>query len=956
MEKALSGVDKKLYGVEQSLKDVNKLLKLDPTNTELLNQKQKLLQQSISETKNRLETLKQASEQAAKTAGNYDAWKEAYTPIQEEIVKTNEKMDKLKKSMKSMEESGQIDTEEYKKLQTEVDQSSDKLKELKAQKKQVDDEFGQPISPEGFDSLQREIVETEQKLKSLKETTGSASANLAKVSAVSGEFGNKVKGVGQSLLPVTGALTGVGAASTVMANNFNDAMSQAAGALDKPMSEMEDLRQLAIQTGQDTVFSATDAGNAITELAKGGLTEADIKAGALKTTMDLAASSGMDLGEAANVVVQAMGAFGLSANESAEAANALAGAAAASSTDVEPLTQALAQCSAGAKNAGWSIQETTAVLARFADAGIEGSDAGTSLKTMLQRLAAPTDSAATMIEQLGIQTRDSNGDLLGASEIAEELQNKLGGLDSASRDAALSTIFGSDAMRAATVMMNSGTEGLQKYIDAANDQEAAQRLANSQMSDGSRAIEELKGSLETAAIQIGDTLAPIVQKVAELITALVNKFSALPEGVQQVIVVVGILVAALGPLLMVIGQISLGISAVAGALSKLSENGGVETKLVGGIRTAVTGLLGMITAHPVIAVITAIIAALVTLYNKCEWFREGVNRILKAIRDGFFAAWDGIVEFFTETIPNAWNEMLSSLLANPTIRTIVTTITDSFTKLKENLNGIWNGIKQLAQNAWEFIKNATLAPVLLMIDLVTGDFEKLKSDLENILNNIKNAVANIWDSIKEITSNIWNEIKNVVSTLVSLVKETAISGFEALRDGIKNAIRELPKIVSDIFEKIGSTISGWIDNAWEWGADFINGLKEGILSGVRGIVDAVKGIGDKIRSFLHFSRPDEGPLRDYETWMPDFIDGMVKGINENVYKVSNAVKRVAKTMSESMYGGTPALASATQTNIVLNNNVGVQIGNQKLDSYIVETAKKGFTSQVHHAKRGKGRR
>ena len=859
MEKALSGVDKKLYGVEQSLKDVNKLLKLDPTNTELLNQKQKLLQQSISETKNRLETLKQASEQAAKTAGNYDAWKEAYTPIQEEIVKTNEKMDKLKKSMKSMEESGQIDTEEYKKLQTEVDQSSDKLKELKAQKKQVDDEFGQPISPEGFDSLQREIVETEQKLKSLKETTGSASANLAKVSAVSGEFGNKVKGVGQSLLPVTGALTGVGAASTVMANNFNDAMSQAAGALDKPMSEMEDLRQLAIQTGQDTVFSATDAGNAITELAKGGLTEADIKAGALKTTMDLAASSGMDLGEAANVVVQAMGAFGLSANESAEAANALAGAAAASSTDVEPLTQALAQCSAGAKNAGWSIQETTAVLARFADAGIEGSDAGTSLKTMLQRLAAPTsEAAATKIETLGIKTRDASGNLLGAAEMAQELQDKLGGLDAASRDAALSAIFGSDAMRAATVMMDSGTEGLQKYINAANDQEAAQRLANSQMSDGSRAIEELKGSLETAAIQIGDTLAPIVQKVAKLITALVNKFSALPEGVQQVIVVVGILVAALGPLLMIIGQISLGISAVAGVLSKLSGIGGVVTKLVGGIKMAVTGLLGMITAHPVVAAITAIIVILVALYNKCEWFRDGVNGILKAIKDGFFAAWDGIVEFFTETIPNAWNEMLSSLLANPTIRTIVTTITDSFTKLKENLNGIWNGIKQLAQNAWEFIKNATLAPVLLMIDLVTGDFEKLKSDLENILNNIKNAVANIWDSIKKITSNIWSEIKNVVSTLVSLVKETAISGFEALRDGIKNAIRELPKIVSDIFEKIGSTISGWIDNAWEWGADFINGLKEGILSGVRGIVDAVKGIGDKIRSFLHFSRPDEG--------------------------------------------------------------------------------------------------
>ena len=1027
MEKALSGVDKKLYGVEQSLKDVNKLLKLDPTNTELLNQKQKLLQQSISETKNRLETLKQASEQAAKTAGNYDAWKEAYTPIQEEIVKTNEKMDKLKKSMKSMEESGQIDTEEYKKLQTEIDESSSRLKELKTQKKQVDDEFGHPISPEGMDALQREIIETTNDYKALRKEVGSANANLAKVSAVSGEFGNKVKGVGQSLLPVTGALTGVGVASTVMANNFNDAMSQAAGALDKPMSEMEDLRRLAIQTGQDTVFSATDAGNAITELAKGGLTEADIKAGALKTTMDLAASSGMDLGEAANVVVQAMGAFGLSANESAEAANALAGAAAASSTDVEPLTQALAQCSAGAKNAGWSIQETTAVLARFADAGIEGSDAGTSLKTMLQRLAAPTS---------GIKTRDASGNLLGAAEMAQELQDKLGGLDAASRDAALSAIFGSDAMRAATVMMDSGTEGLQKYIDAANDQEAAQRLANSQMSDGSRAIEELKGSLETAAIQIGDTLAPIVQKVAELITALVNKFSALPEGVQQVIVVVGILVAALGPLLMVIGQISLGISAVAGTLSKLSGIGGVVTDLIGGIKTAVTGLLGIITAHPVIAAITAIIVTLVALYNKCEWFRDGVNGILKAIKDGFFAAWDGIVEFFTETIPNAWNEMVSffqgipawwsgiwdsvqakfesvwtSIMEIPIIKELTSIIKDSFERLKEDLGGIWTGIKMLAENTWEFIKNATLAPVLLLIDLVTGDFERLKSDLENILNNIKNAFTNIWTAIQSITenfwdaiktviltkvemtneivstllnalktqleniwnsiqntaerigsniqesmSNIWNNIQNTIKTTVDNARNSAISGFEALRDGIKNTIQELPQIVSNIFDKIGSTISGWIDNAKEWGADFIHGLTEGILSGVNGIIDAVRGIGDKIRSFLHFSRPDEGPLRDYETWMPDFIDGMVKGINENVYKVSNAVKRVAKTMSESMYGGTPALASATQTNIVLNNNVGVQIGNQKLDSYIVETAKKGFASQVHHAKRGKGRR
>ena len=192
----------------------------------------------------------------------------------------------------------------------------------------------------------------------------------------------------------------------------------------------------------------------------------------------------MELGNAANVVVQAMGAFGLSASESAAAANALAGAAAASSTDVEPLTQGLAQVSAQAKNAGWSIQDTTAVLGKFADAGINGSDAGTSLKTMLQRLAAPTDQAANMIAELEINTRDSNGALLGASEMAEELQKKLGSLSAAQRDAALQTIFGSDATRAATVLMNSGAEGLATYIKATNDRRSG--TAVGELSNGRR--------------------------------------------------------------------------------------------------------------------------------------------------------------------------------------------------------------------------------------------------------------------------------------------------------------------------------------------------------------------------------------------------------------------------------------------------------------------------------------
>ena len=158
------------------------------------------------------------------------------------------------------------------------------------------------LGKDKYDALQREIIETEQQLKNLKKTAGSGSAAMEKISVTTGEIGGKMQSAGQAMMPVTAALTGLGAVSVSTANDFEDAMSQAAGALDMPMEQMGALRDLAIQTGKETIFSAQEAGQAITELAKGGLTEADIQAGALKATMDLAASSGAELGNTANVV------------------------------------------------------------------------------------------------------------------------------------------------------------------------------------------------------------------------------------------------------------------------------------------------------------------------------------------------------------------------------------------------------------------------------------------------------------------------------------------------------------------------------------------------------------------------------------------------------------------------------------------------------------------------------
>lgn len=860
-------MESSLSSTQRSLKDVNKLLKLDPSNTTLLAQKQELLQQKISETKNKLNVLKEADKQA--------------------------------------------------KLQLEKGE----------------------LGKDKYDALQREIVETEQQLKNLKKTAGSGSATLEKVSVVSGKVGKGLTNAGKAIMPASAAIAGIGAVSVNVANDFESAMSQAAGALNMPMSQMGELRDLAIKTGQDTIFSVKEAGEAITELAKGGLTEADIKGGALKATMDLAASSGMDLGNAANVTVQAMGAFGLSAEKSAVAANALAGAAAASSTDVEPLTQGLSQVSAQAYNAGWSIQETTAVLGKFADAGIVGSDAGTSLKVMLQRLAAPTsDKAAMKIENLGIKARDANGHLLGASEMAQELQDKLGGLSEAERDSALQTIFGSDAMRAATVMMNSGSEGLASYIKATNDQKAAQRLANSQMGEGEKAIEEMKGSLETAAITIGSKLAPVITKVVKFITDLVNKFSALPIGVQTAIVVIGAIIAVLGPLLIIIGQMAIGISALTAAFSALS-----------------------VPLLPIIAIIAAVIAAIVAIVLVIKnwgaitkWF----GNLWQIVKDKCAAIWDAICLFFTETIPAAWDSLVEkfqsipewwsgiwkqvkdffaqtwqAIMKNQIVATIVTTIQLLFQNMVTTLQGIWSGLVSVASGAWELLKNTILGPVLLLIDLVTGDFEQLKSDAMNIWNNIKeaanqiwngikevvsslvngmatrvqtllqgfkNIVSQIWNSIKQTTSQIWESVKSFVVSTANNLKESAVNAFKNLVSGIKNTLSNLGSTVQNGFQSAIDFITSLPSKAVEWGKDFIQGLIDGIKSMISKVTDAVEGVADKIRSFLHFSRPDEGPLREYETWMPDFMDGMTKGIYANIPKIERAIRTVSGTMDLSV--------------------------------------------------------
>jgi TP901 family phage tail tape measure protein len=311
---------------------------------------------------------------------------------------------------------------------------------------------------------------------------------------------------------------GVVKTSVSLEASFSKTMAQIGASTDGASAHMDELNKLAMKLGAETSFSASDAANAMLELGKAGINASDIMGGALKGTLLLAAAGSTDLGTASTIAANAMNTFGLKGKDMNTIAAALAGGANASSASVESLGQALQQVGPGATNAGLSLQETVGALSAFDAAGIKGSDAGTSLKTMLSRLVPQTDAAKVAMAKLGLKFTDAKGNFVPITNVAEQLKNKLSGLSEAQRTTALTTIFGSDATRAATVLMKQGSAGLEKYIKATKDQNAAQKLAKANMSGTSGALERLRGSVETAELALGKALAPTVEKVADFLS------------------------------------------------------------------------------------------------------------------------------------------------------------------------------------------------------------------------------------------------------------------------------------------------------------------------------------------------------------------------------------------------------------------------------------------------------
>ena len=373
LSKALEGVNKNIKNTRTQLKDVEKLLKLDPTNTELLSQKQKLLGDAVKDTKAKLDTLKQASEQAARTAGNYDAWKAKYDPIKQKIGETESKLHDLKEQSKNADEQlsrGEISQEKYDTLQREVKETTDKLSALKQQAKDVTEEFGHPISPEQYDALQREIVETEQNLQSRQTEAAKSEVALAKLGAAGEKMeqvGDKIAGAGQKLLPLTAGITALGTMAVKTTADFDESMSKVSAVSGATGEDLDALRNKAREMGSQTKFSASEAADAMNYMAMAGWKTGDMLDG-IEGIMNLAAASGEDLAATSDIVTDALTALGMKADESGHFADILAAASSNANTNVSLMGESFKFVAPVAGAMGASAEDLSIALGLMANA------------------------------------------------------------------------------------------------------------------------------------------------------------------------------------------------------------------------------------------------------------------------------------------------------------------------------------------------------------------------------------------------------------------------------------------------------------------------------------------------------------------------------------------------------------------------------------------------------------
>lgn len=375
------------------------------------------------------------------------------------------------------------------------------------------------------------------------------------------------------------AVAAFGVAAVKMAADFDQKMSTVQANTGATSAQLDQLRAAAIEAGASTVYSASDSADAINDLGKAGMSVTDILTGGLSGALNLAASDGMAVGDAAEYMANALSMFHLKGSQASQVADTLAAGAGKAVGNVSDFGEALNNCGAQANSFGMNVQETTGMLALFAQNGTIGAEAGTQLNSMLMKLAAPSTEASSTMKELGISAYDAQGHFVGMAKFAGQLQKAEKGLTDEQRNQANATIFGSYAIKAANYLYEAGESGVNKWTKAVSESGYAAEQAAAKNNNLKGDLENLGGSMESLMISVGEGAQGPLRKMVQGLDTLVDAFAGLPSGVQQTLVVMASLAGVFGAVHKAAGNLN-------GSTSTMANNIGLAIDPIQRVKTA----------------------------------------------------------------------------------------------------------------------------------------------------------------------------------------------------------------------------------------------------------------------------------------------------------------------------------------------------------------------------------
>lgn len=748
LQTALKGVNSEIKNTQAHLKDVEKLLKLDPGNTDLLAQKQKLLSDAVSETKDKLTTLKTAAEQANTALANGDISQEQYDALQREIIETEQD-----------------------------------LKKLEEQAKQSD-------------AALQKIAANGEKLKTVGDNISSAGQKMLPVTAA-------VTGLGTAA--VTTAANFESSMSQVQATMgvTKDAMSTVDG---QSVNTMDTLSELAKKMGAETAFSAKECADALNYLALAGY-DTQQMCDTLPTVLNLAAAGDIDLASASDMVTDAMSALGMGVDESTKMVDQMAKTASSTNTSVAQLGEGILTIGATAKSIKGGTAELNTALGILANNGIKGAEGGTHLRNVILSLQNPTDKAAAQMDALGVSVYDSNGNMRSLNDILGDLNKSMDGMTSADKANIIATIFNkTDLASVNALLANTGDtwDSLQNSIT--NSAGAAQQMADTQLDNLQGQITILKSALEGLAISFGELLMPAIKQIVDWVQKFVDWLNSMDEGTKKVIVTVALLAAAIGPVLIVIGKV---ISAVGTIMTVVPKIASAISKVKTAFAALnVTMLANPIVL--IIAAITALVAAFIYLWNTNEGFRQFWIDLWEGIKQAVITAWNAITSFLStawESILSLAQTVWGGISGFFT--TLWEGIKGVFTSAWEAISGVMTTIWNTITSIWQSIYD-TISPLLEAFRyLFETIFEAIRILIERALTAISQKISEIWngivtfltpilETIKNIFQTVWTAIQTVITTVLTAIKNVVITIWNAIKTAVTTVLNAIKGVVSSV--------------------------------------------------------------------------------------------------------------------------------------------------------------